>query len=96
MDLGTVKSNLKVEKYRTVGDCLEDIQLIWTNCKTYNMQGSEIWKLAVQLEKHTNKLIEKSFKNTTTTVNSKKVKKEDESVVDQTEENPSEDNPKNT
>ena len=96
MDLGTVKSNLKVEKYQTVGDCLEDIQLIWTNCKTYNMQGSEIWKLAVQLEKQTNKLIEKSFKNTTTTVNNKKVKKEDESIVDPTEENPSEDNSKNT
>lgn len=41
---------------------MEDIQLIWTNCKTYNIQGSDIFLIAVQMEKHAKKTIEKYFK----------------------------------
>ena len=80
MDLGTVKSNLKSDKYTSVNDCLSDIQLIWSNCKTYNMQGSEIWKLAVQLEKLTAKLVEKNIK-----VNgiNKKPKKDEDNKEDE-------------
>lgn len=62
MDLGTLKTNLKNDKYSTIDECLDDLKLIWTNCKTYNMEGSEIWKLANQLEKNSVKLIEKHFK----------------------------------
>ena len=40
MDLGTVKKNLKANKYKFVEDCLNDIQLIWDNCKQYNAEGS--------------------------------------------------------
>ena len=40
MDLGTVKKNLKNNKYKTVEEALNDIQLIWGNCKTYNAEGS--------------------------------------------------------
>ncbi len=36
MDLGTVKKNLNNNLYETVEDFLKDIDLIWTNCKTYN------------------------------------------------------------
>lgn len=64
MDLGTLKENLKNGKYLTIGDCLDDLQLIWSNCKLYNVQGSEIWKLANILEKNSNKFIEKTFKLT--------------------------------
>ncbi len=62
MDLGTLKKNLKDNKYNTVDEALADLQLIWTNCKTYNMEGSEIWKLAHQLEKTSQRLVEKAFK----------------------------------
>ena len=30
---------------------MDDIQLIWDNCKTYNMVGSEIYKQAEFMEK---------------------------------------------
>ena len=40
MDLGTVKKNLKNNKYKYIEDCLNDIQLIWDNCKIYNFEGS--------------------------------------------------------
>jgi len=40
MDLGTVKSKLSGSGYETIEDFLDDIQLIWDNCKVYNAQGS--------------------------------------------------------
>jgi len=42
MDLGTVKKNLKANKYKFVEDAIVDIQLVWENCKTYNAQGSVV------------------------------------------------------
>ena len=36
MDLGTVKKNLNSFKYISVKKVLDDIQLIWDNCKLYN------------------------------------------------------------
>ena len=73
MDLGTVRKKLKDKKYNTVGDVLEDLQLIWNNCKTYNSKGCEIWKIAHQLEKQTAKLAEKYLKFST-----KESKKQDD------------------
>ena len=40
MDLGTVKRKVNIGDYQTVEDCLDDIQLIWDNCKTYNAKGT--------------------------------------------------------
>lgn len=36
MDLGTCNEKLRTDKYRFVEEALDDIQLIWDNCKTYN------------------------------------------------------------
>ena len=44
MDLGTVKKNLKANKYKFVEEFLADIELIWDNCKAYNAEGSVISK----------------------------------------------------
>lgn len=40
MDLGTVNQKLREDRYETVEQVLDDIQLIWDNCKTYNPQGT--------------------------------------------------------
>lgn len=40
MDLGTVNSKLNDGQYLYVEDMIDDIQLIWDNCKTYNLAGS--------------------------------------------------------
>jgi hypothetical protein len=40
MDLSTVKSKLDKKVYNSVEDVMDDIQLIWNNCKTYNLEGS--------------------------------------------------------
>jgi hypothetical protein len=36
MDLGSCSEKLRNEKYRFVEEALDDIQLIWDNCKSYN------------------------------------------------------------
>ena len=59
MDLGTVKENLMSAKYSTYEDVFNDIQLIWDNCKLYNMMGSEIYKICEKMEKSSKRQIQK-------------------------------------
>jgi len=40
MDLGSVKKNFRSNKYKFVEEVLNDLQLIWDNCKLYNAEGS--------------------------------------------------------
>ena len=51
MDLGTIKENIMSGKYSTYEEVFNDIQLIWDNCKLYNMLGSEIYKVCEKMEK---------------------------------------------
>lgn len=81
MDLGTLKSNLKSGKFSSIGEFLDDLQLIWTNCKTYNMEGSEIWKLAQTLEKLSKKLIEKNYKSIISKKENKEIKEINEGKI---------------
>ncbi|KAG7337073.1 bromodomain containing protein [Nitzschia inconspicua] len=46
MDLGTIKKNLKAKKYSNVADVAHDVRLIWSNCMTYNANGSDFYELA--------------------------------------------------
>ncbi len=63
MDLSTAKSKLLKNEYSTFQDFYNDIDLIWKNCKTYNMNGSEIVKMCNHCEKVFKKQMEKLFKN---------------------------------
>lgn len=45
MDLSTVNFKLNDGQYLYVEDMIDDIQLIWDNCKTYNSQGSVYYLL---------------------------------------------------
>mmetsp|Transcript_27725 Transcript_27725/g.58104 ORF Transcript_27725/g.58104 Transcript_27725/m.58104 type:complete len:217 (+) Transcript_27725:289-939(+) len=51
MDLGTVKRNINARKYKSIPDAAEDIRLVWTNCMTYNQDGSDFFLLAKNLSK---------------------------------------------
>ena len=61
MDLTTAKTNLENGEYKTVEQCLDDIQLIWDNCKLYNVEFSQIYKMAVRLETLLAKQVEQNF-----------------------------------
>lgn len=59
MDLGTVRRNLKAGKYADVREALADVQLIWENCRKYNLSDSIIAKQADIMEHHTKRLCQK-------------------------------------
>ena len=60
MDLKSARSKLVKQKYGKYEDFFKDVQLIWDNCKTYNIQGSDIYKLAEDMEKLSKKAINKA------------------------------------
>ena len=61
MDLGTVKKNLEAGVYKDVEECFDDIQLVWDNCKLYNVEESKIYKFAKKLEDFTQRLAVDNF-----------------------------------
>ena len=61
MDLNTIDGKLQNNEYKAIYDVLEDIQLIWDNCKRYNIEGSPIYGQAEHMEKLTNKLIKNYY-----------------------------------
>lgn len=56
MDLTTFKQNLP--SYSKLEDALHDLRLIWSNCKKFNAEGSEIYNAAEQLSNLTEGMIE--------------------------------------
>ena len=60
MDLKTCRSKLVKQKYKKFEEFFQDIQLIWDNCKTYNIQGSDIYKLAEDMERLSRKASNKA------------------------------------
>ena len=51
MDLGTIKRNIADRKYKTIELACEDVRLVWSNCMTYNADGSDFFILAQNLSK---------------------------------------------
>jgi hypothetical protein len=49
MDLSTLKRRLQSGELATLADFKRDLDQIWTNACTYNLEGSDIWKLAQSL-----------------------------------------------
>ena len=50
MDLGTVQQKLEAARYAKVEDFLADVELVWKNAKLFNLEGSDIYEIAVLLE----------------------------------------------
>ena len=51
MDLGTVKKKIADGKYKSITNAADDVRLVWTNCMTYNADGSDFYNLAKNLNK---------------------------------------------
>lgn len=51
MDLGTVKSRLSTNRYKTPQEFAEDVRLTFQNAMTYNIEGNEVHSFAKQLLK---------------------------------------------
>lgn len=63
MDISTVEKKLKNSKYKNIQEFFDDLQLIWTNCKTFNLEDSTIYADACYLESLTANLIKQNFSN---------------------------------
>ena len=74
MDLGTCKNKLLNGEYKIFQEFIDDVNLIWENCRTYNLQGSQIVKKANALDKKIRQLIDKQFKNAKSKTESSKNK----------------------
>ena len=86
MDLSTISEKLEDNKYDNIEEVYEDIQLIWDNCKKYNLEGSTVYKNAQACEKFTKRFFDKhnpQTKNNSNSKNNKKTKsnsKEDKNI----------------
>ena len=63
MDLGTCKKKLLNGEYKLFQDFMDDMNLIWENCRLYNQSKSSIVKMANALDKKMHSLMDKQFKN---------------------------------
>lgn len=61
MDLSTISKKFKEERYSKVEEILDDIQLIWDNCKAYNPENSWIHSVAEKLERSFKKMVKNYF-----------------------------------
>ena len=61
-DLGSIKNQLENNKYDTIQDFLNDVQLVWDNCHTYNPPMNQVSKAAEFCEKKFKKEFTKIFK----------------------------------
>ena len=62
MDLGTIKEKLENDEYSDINQIVNDFDLIWENCFTFNKVGSDIYKSAQYCKKLFKKQMEKYFK----------------------------------
>ena len=51
MDISKIETKLNNNKYCLVQDIIYDFQLMWENCRIYNVEISEIYKNSLALEK---------------------------------------------
>lgn len=59
MDLGTIKQKLSNNEYSNAEEWRSDVNLVWSNAKTYNPKTNLIFNCADQMQKVTEKLIQK-------------------------------------
>jgi len=61
MDFHTIKTKLKDQKYQGIGDFMEDMELVFYNCKLYNGTASEIGQIGVSVQQEYQKLAEQLY-----------------------------------
>ena len=62
MNLLRVQDKLKSREYSTVENVLDDLQLIWDNCKLYNPEGP-FYVLADKMERNFKKMVKNYLPN---------------------------------
>lgn len=58
MDFATIKTKLKETKYERIDDFMEDMELVFYNCKLYNGTETDIGKIGVAVQQEYHRLTE--------------------------------------
>ena len=61
-DLGSIKLRLENNEYKSIQEFINDVQLVWDNCHTYNPPLNHVTKMAEICEKKFKKEFEKTLK----------------------------------
>lgn len=56
MDLSSVRKKIKAQKYDSLSEAVEDLQLIWDNAKNYNPTDTLVHTQALTMEAHMRRL----------------------------------------
>lgn len=63
MDFGTIKTKLKEHKYRGVRDFMDDMDLVFSNCATYNAVGTDVAQLGSAVHGEYLQLVQQLYLN---------------------------------
>ena len=61
MAISKIEKKLEKKEYSLVQDIIDDIKLIWYNCRIYNLETSKIYKISNELEQLADKELEKYY-----------------------------------
>jgi hypothetical protein len=58
MDFGTIKGKLKEQRYQNISEFMEDMELVFYNCKLYNGEVSGVGQMGKQVYDEYRKLVD--------------------------------------
>ena len=61
MDFSTIKTKLREHKYQKIKDFMDDMDLVFYNCKLYNGTQSEIGQIGVAVEQEYLKICDQLY-----------------------------------
>ena len=63
MDFGTIKSKLKEHKYMNVREFMDDMELVFSNCATYNAPGTYVAQRGKAVHEEYQRLVQQLYLN---------------------------------
>ena len=63
MDFGTIKTKLKEHKYANVREYMDDMELVFSNCSTYNAVGTDVYQLGKTVHEDYQRLVQQLYLN---------------------------------
>ena len=61
MDMGTIKNKLKEHKYSKIQEFIDDMELVFYNCRLYNGVETEVGQIGVQIQEEFRSQCEQLF-----------------------------------
>ena len=61
MDFSTIKTKLKEHKYSRIQDFMDDMELVFFNCRLYNGTESDVGRLGVEIQEEYRTIAEQLY-----------------------------------